>query len=132
MIKIGFPRDFSQLKVHFPEKEKERDLYIVAEDTETSKMLGAIRFFYQKNRVDIYENLQLYQGEQYPVIFDGMIRTLLYKMAEEECTMVAVHHVPEELEKYFCDHDFTQEAGVLVHQDFPDEFFKPCPGCSEK
>ena len=132
MIKIGFPRDFSQLKVLFPEKEKERDLYIVAENTETSEMLGAIRFFYKKNRVDIYEAIRLYQGAQYMVIFDGMVRTLLYKMAEEECTTVAVHQAKEEVEKYFMDHEFTKEAEVLMHKDFPGEFFKPCSGCSEK
>jgi len=132
MIKIGFPRDFGQLKVLFPEKEKERDLYIIAEDTETSEMLGVIRFFYKKNQVDIYETIMLYQREQSMVIFDGMIRTLLYKMAKEECISVTVRAVEEEFEKYFKDHEFVEESGVLIHKDFASEFFKPCPGCNGK
>lgn len=132
MIKIGFPRDFGQLKVFFPEKEKERDLYIVAEDTENTEMLGAIRFFYNENRVDIYETVLLNQGEQKMAIFDGMIRTLLYKMAEDGCASVAVRVGKKEFEKYFIDHEFAEESGMLVHQDFVGEFFKPCPGCSEK
>lgn len=132
MIKIGFPREFGQLKVLFPEKEKERDLYIVAEDTEKSEMLGAIRFFYNENQVDIFETILLFQGEQNMAIYDGMIRTLLYKMVEEGCSSVSVRVGKEEFEEYFKDHEFVEESGVLVHKDFIGEFFKPCPGCSEK
>lgn len=44
MIKIGFPRAFSQIQALFQEKEKERDLYIIAEDTAKSEILGAVRF----------------------------------------------------------------------------------------
>jgi len=132
MIKIGFPRDFSQLKVLFPEKEKERDLYIAAEDTETAKILGAIRFFYKGNQVDIYEMKMLYQDEQYMAVFDGIIRTLLAKMAEEGCTTVVIHEVMGEFKKYFMDHGFIIESGTYIHKTYPDEFFKPCPGCSGK
>ena len=130
MIKIGFPRDFSQLKVLFPEKEKERDLYIAAEDTETSKILGAIRFFYTENQVDIFEMVMTYQGDQYMAVFDGIVRTLLYKMAEEGCTSLSVRGAKQEFEAYFMDHEFTEDAEGLSHADFPGEFFKPCAGCS--
>lgn len=132
MVKIGFPRDFSQLKALFPEKEKERDLYIVAEDTDTEKILGAIRFFYKGNQVDIYETVMTYQGEQYMAVFDGIVRTLLYKLAEDGCTSVAIHGAENEYRQYFSDHEFTEASGCLNHPDFPAEFFKPCAGCSGK
>jgi len=132
MVKIGFPRAFSQIQALFPEKEKERDLYIVAEDTAKSEILGAVRFFYGAEQVDIYEMIMTYQGDQAMAVFDGIIRTLLYKMAEEGCTALSVKGATGEFAAYFKDHAFTEEGEVLIHRSFPGEFFKPCAGCSEK
>ncbi len=132
MIKIGFPRAFSQIQALFPEKEKERDLYIVAEDTAKSEVLGAVRFFYSEEQVDIYEMIMTYQGEQAMEVFDGIIRTLLYKMAEEGCTTLSVQGATGEFATYFKDHELTEEGEKLIHRDFVGEFFKPCAGCSDK
>lgn len=130
MIKIGFPKDFGKIKGLFPEKEKENDLYIVCEEAEKSVVLGAVRFYYKGNTVEIHEVVMPYQGEQAWEVFDGMIRTLLFKMAEEECTSVRVHHPKDLSKKYFEDHGFIWEREDLVHHSFPGEFFKPCGGCS--
>ncbi|MBC3795776.1 hypothetical protein [Acetobacterium tundrae] len=81
--------------------------------------------------MDIFEMIMIYRSDQYLVVFDGMIRTLLAKMAEEGCTIVSIHDVNEEFKKYFIDHEFIEESEVLMHKDFPGEFFKPCPGCRE-
>ncbi len=132
MVKIGFPRAFSQIKALFPEKEKERDLYIVAEDTVSSEILGVVRFFYGAEKVDVYEIIMMSEGEPAMAIFDGIIRTLLFKMAEEGCVMIAVHDAPAEFAEYFIKHGFQDQSGVLSHHDFPGEFFKPCAGCSDK
>lgn len=132
MIKIGFPRDFSQIQALFPEKEKERDLYILAEDTAKSEILGAVRFFYKAEQVDIYEIVMTYQGDQVMAVFDGIIRTLLYKMAEEGCTTLSVQGATGEFAAYFKDHELIEEGEMLIHRDFVGEFFKPCAGCSEK
>jgi hypothetical protein len=132
MIKIGFPRAFSQIQALFPEKEKERDLYIVAEDTAKSEILGAVRFFYGNEQVEIYEMIMTFQGDQAMAVFDGIIRTLLYKMAEEGCTALSVKGATGEFATYFKDHGFTEAEEGLIHQAFVGEFFKPCAGCSEK
>lgn len=132
MVKIGFPKDFSTIKKLFPEKEKEQDLYIAAEDIETSQIMGAVRFSYEKERIDIFEMIMVYQGQDFMAIFDGIIRTLLFKLADEECTTVVVHNAQGELKKYFEEHAFETESENLIHCSFPDEFFKPCPGCSDK
>jgi len=132
MLKIGFPRAFSQIQTLFPEKEKERDLYIVAEDTAKSEILGAVRFFYGAEQVDIYEMIMTFQGDQAMAVFDGIIRTLLYKMAEEGCTALSVKGATGEFATYFKDHHFTEAGDLLIHQAYPGEFFKPCAGCSEK
>jgi len=132
MVKIGFPNDFSKIKKLFPQKEKERDLYIAAEDTETSEILGAVRFSYEKEQVDIFEMIMVYQGEDSMAIFDGIIRTLLFKLADEECTTVVVHNAQGEIKKYFEEHEFQVESDNLVHRSYPGEFFKPCSGCSDK
>lgn len=131
MVKIGFPKEFSQIKALFPEKEKERDLYIAAENTENSEILGAIRFFYRDEQVDIYEMIMTYEGKQVMAVFDGIIRTLLFKMAEEGCTAVTVQRAAGEFADYFKGHEFAEENGMLIHRAFPGEFFKPCAGCSE-
>lgn len=131
MVKIGFPREFSKIKALFPEKEKERDLYIVAENTENSEILGAVRFLFHDNQVDIFEMIMTYDQKQSMDVFDGIIRTLLFKMAEDGCTILAVHGAAGELEKYFIDHEFIEESDALVHKNYPAEFFKPCAGCSE-
>lgn len=132
MVKIGYPRDFGEIRKFFPEKEKERDLYIVAEDTEKSEILGAVRFFYKKEQVDIFEMVMVYEGEEFLAIFDGIIRTLLFKMAEEECTTLVVHNPQGDWKKYFEDHEFQRISNDLVHHSFPGEFFKPCKGCRGK
>lgn len=132
MVKIGFPREFNQIRALFPEKEKERDLYIVAEDTVSSEILGVVRFFYGAEKVDIYEVIMTGEGESAMAIFDGIIRTLLFKMAEEGCVVLAVQNVSAEFAKYFIKHGFEVKSGVLIHYDFPGEFFKPCAGCSDK
>ena len=132
MVKIGFPRAFSQIQGLFPEKEKERDLYIVAEDTAKSEILGAVRFFYGQEQVDIYEIIMISQGDQALAVFDGIIRTLLYRMAEGGCTILSVKGATGEFAKYFKEHEFTEEGEVLIHRAFPGEFFKPCAGCSEQ
>lgn len=132
MIKIGFPRAFSQIQALFPEKEKERDLYIVAEDTAKSEILGAVRFFYGEEQVDIYEIIMTFQGNQAMAVFDGIIRTLLFKMAEEGCTALSVKGATGEFATYFKEHELSEEGDVLIHRDFQGEFFKPCAGCSEK
>ncbi|HEY5556925.1 hypothetical protein [Acetobacterium sp.] len=132
MVKIGFPKDFGKIKNLFPEKEKEQDLYIAAENTETSELFGAVRFSYKKEQVDIFEMIMVYQGEDSMAIFDGIIRTLLFKMADEECTTLVVRNAQGECKKYFEDHGFKIESGNLVHHSFPGEFFKPCSGCSGK
>lgn len=131
MVKIGFPREFDQIKALFPEKEKERDLYIVAENTANSEILGAVRFFYRNEQVDIYEMIMTYEGDQVIAVFDGIIRTLLYKMAEEGCTALTVQGATGELAEYFKEHEFSEEDDRLIHRAFPGEFFKPCAGCSE-
>ncbi|WP_373483783.1 hypothetical protein [Acetobacterium sp.] len=132
MIKIGFPREFSQIQALFPEKEKERHLYIVAEDTTKSEILGAVRFFYGEEQVDIYEIIMTCHGDQAMAVFDGIIRTLLYKMAEEGCTALSVKGATKEFAAYFKEHELTEEGDVLIHRDYQGEFFKPCAGCSEK
>lgn len=132
MVKIGFPKDFGKIKNLFPEKEKEQDLYITAEDTDTSEILGALRFSYKNEQVDIFEMVMVYQGEDSMAIFDGIVRTLLFKMSDEECTTLVVHNAQGEWEKYFEDHEFKIESGNLVHHSFSGEFFKPCSGCSGK
>lgn len=132
MVKIGFPREFSQIQALFPEKEKERDLFIVAEDTVTSEILGAVRFFYGEEQVDIYEIIMTFQGNQAMAVFDGIIRTLLFKMAEEGCTALSVKGATGEFATYFKEHELSEEGDVLIHRDFQGEFFKPCAGCSEK
>lgn len=132
MVKIGFPREFSQIQALFPEKEKERDLFIVAEDTATSEILGAVRFFYGEEQVDIYEIIMTFQGNQAMAVFDGIIRTLLFKMAEEGCTALSVKGATGEFATYFKEHELSEEGDVLIHRDFQGEFFKPCAGCSEK
>ncbi len=132
MVKIGFPKSFSQIQALFPEKEKERDLYIVAEDTAKSEVLGAVRFFYGAEQVDIYEMIMTYQGDQAMAVFDGIIRTLLYKMAEEGCTILTVQGYTGEFTTYFKEHELIEEGEKLIHRDFVGEFFKPCAGCSEK
>lgn len=132
MVKIGFPRAFSQIQALFPEKEKERDLYIVAEDTAKSEILGAVRFFYGEKQIDIYEIIMTYQGEQAMAVFDGIIRTLLFKMAEEGCTILSVKNATGEFAAYFKAHELSEEGDELIHRDFQGEFFKPCAGCSEK
>lgn len=130
MVKIGFPKKFEEIKKLFPEKEKERDLYIIAEDTEKSELLGAIRFMYEKEQVDIFEMIMIDQGEKSMAVFDGIVRTLLFKMAQEECTALVVHNAEGAMKKYFEDHEFLMEEDKLIHRSFPGEFFKPCPGCS--
>ncbi|MGV8905342.1 MAG: hypothetical protein ACOH15_01950 [Acetobacterium sp.] len=132
MVKIGFPKDFGKIKKLFPQKEKEQDLYIAAEDTETSEILGAVRFSYKNERVDIFEMIMVYQGEGAMAVFDGIIRTLLFKLADEECTTVVVHNAQGEMKKYFEEHEFQVESGHLIHHSYPGEFFKPCSGCSDK
>jgi len=132
MVKIGFPRDFEEMRKLFPEKEKEMDLFIAAEDTDTNKILGAVRFLYEKQQVDIFEMVMVNQGDQSMAIFDGIVRTLLFKMAEEGCTTLVVHNAQGELKKYFEEHELEAASGNLVHHDFPGEFFKPCAGCSGK
>jgi len=132
MVKIGFPRDFEEMRKLFPEKEKEQDLFIAAEDTDTNEILGAIRFLYKNEQVDIFEMVMVNQGEQSMAIFDGIARTLLFKMAEEGCTTLVVHNAQDELKKYFEDHEFEEVSGNLRHNSFPGEFFKPCSGCSGK
>lgn len=132
MVKIGFPKDFGKIKKLFPEKEKEQDLYIAAENTENSEILGAVRFLYKEEQVDIFEMIMVYQGADSMAIFDGIIRTLLFKLADEECTTLVVHNAQGELKKYFEEHAFQIESGNLVHRSYPGEFFKPCPGCSGK
>lgn len=130
MVKIGFPKKFEEIKKLFPEKEKERDLYIIAEDTEKSELLGAIRFMYEKEQVDILEMIMIDQGETSMAVFDGVVRTLLFKMAQEECTVLVVHNAGGAMKKYFEDHEFLMEEDKLIHRSFPGEFFKPCSGCS--
>ena len=132
MVKIGFPKDFSQIQALFPEKEKERDLYIVAEDTAKSEILGAVRFFYGAEQVDIYEMIMTVKGDQGMAIFDGIIRTLLYKMAEDGCISISVAGATGEFASYFKEHEFIELGDVLIHKAFSGEFFKPCAGCSEK
>ncbi|MGL4606826.1 MAG: hypothetical protein ACRCU3_05110 [Eubacteriaceae bacterium] len=130
MIKIAFPKDFEKIRKLFPEKEKEKDLYIVCEESERSIVLGAIRFFYQKNQVEILEIVMCYHGEQQLEVFDGLIRTLLFRMAEEGCTEVVVNLPVKGFMEYFEGHGFKQEQNVLRHKGFPEEFFRPCGGCS--
>ena len=65
-------------------------------------------------------------------VFDGIIRTLLYKMAEEGCTALSVKGATGEFATYFKDHGFTEAEEGLIHRAFVGEFFKPCAGCSEK
>ncbi|MDK2941296.1 MAG: hypothetical protein PWP56_809 [Acetobacterium sp.] len=132
MVKIGFPKAFSQIQALFPEKEKERDLYIVAEDTAKSEILGAVRFFYGAEQVDIYEMIMTVKGDQGMAIFDGIIRTLLYKMAEDGCISISVAGATGEFASYFKEHEFIESGDVLIHKAFSGEFFKPCAGCSEK
>jgi hypothetical protein len=130
MVKIGFPREFDQIRKLFPEKEKEKDLYIVAENTVNNDLLGAIRFFYHDDQVDIYEMIMGFEGDQAMAVFDGIVRTLLYKMAEEECTRLIVHNASGEMAEYFRNHGFEDSSDMLIHNSFPGEFFKPCAGCS--
>lgn len=130
MVKIVFPRDFAQIRKLFPEKDKEKDLYIMAENTANNDILGAIRFFYRNEQVDIYEVIMCFEGDQAMPVFDGIVRTLLYKMAEEECTRLVVHNASGEVAEYFKNHGFDESSDKLIHDSFPGEFFKPCAGCS--
>lgn len=131
MVKIGFPKAFSQIQALFPEKEKERDLYIVAENTVNSEILGAVRFLYKAEQVNIYEMIMTMKGDQAMAVFDGIIRTLLYKMAQDGCTSLSVKGASGEFAAYFKEHEFTEEGDTLIHKAFIGEFFKPCAGCSE-
>lgn len=132
MIKIGYPQNFERIKPYFPEKEKEKDLYIMAEDTRTDKIMGVIRFFYNDETLFIHEIQMPYRNEGYLDIFDGILRTLLFRMAEDEYKRVNVASSEEDFDKYFLDHGFFKREDTLIHEDFPAEFFKPCEGCREK
>lgn len=132
MVKIGYPREFEKIRPLFPQKEKEKDLYISAEDTESGAVLGAIRFFYRADTVYLYETQMPYQGEQSMVVFDGIVRTLLFKMGEEECVKAVVRRQESNLDQYFIEHGFVEQDSELRHDNFPAEFFKPCEGCRGK
>lgn len=132
MIKIGYPQNFDRIKPYFPEKEKEKDLYIMAEDTETHELMGIVRFFYDASTLSIYEIQMPYRGEQYLSIFDGIIRTLLFKLAGDEYQKVSVKAGEQAFNQYFLNHKFRLVDDQLIHDNFPAEFFKPCEGCREQ
>ncbi|WKY47256.1 hypothetical protein Q5O24_12960 [Eubacteriaceae bacterium ES3] len=129
MVKIGFPREFDKISFLFPEKEKQKDLYIAAEDTETDEVLGAIRFYYDDAQVSIYEIKMPCQSENRLSVLDGIVRTLFYKMAEMEFKKALVKPSGNVFDEYFLGHKFIKGLDGLVNEDFPAEFFKPCEGC---
>lgn len=129
MVKIGFPREFEKIAFLFPEKEKKKDLYIAAEDTETDEVMGAIRFYFTGEQVNVYEIKMPFQGEGRLSVLDGLVRTLFFKMAEQECTKALVAPSGNVFDEYFMGHQFVKTELGLLHTDFPAEFFKPCEGC---
>jgi hypothetical protein len=132
MVKIGFPREFEKIAFLFPEKEKQKDLFLMAEDTETNQVMGVIRFYYTGDQVTIYEIKMPYQGEGRLSVLDGMVRTLFFKMAEQECHEAVVKPSGNVFDEYFQGHQFKKTKQGLVNSDFPAEFFKPCEGCREQ
>ncbi len=131
MIKIGYPKNFARIKPYFPEKEKEKDLYIIAEDTETQDLMGMIRFFYDDQTLFIHEIQMPYRDKEYLAIFDGIVRTLLFKLAEDDYQKISVQTSEKAFDDYFLSHHFSLDGDQLRHDNFPAEFFKPCEGCRE-
>jgi hypothetical protein len=132
MVKIGYPRDFTELRKLFPEKEKEKNLYVMAKDVEKNEVLGVIRFMYHENQVDVLEIVMMKEGKEGLAVFDGIVRTLLFKMDTEECNRLVVHNPQGDYKKYFEGHELQCVDENLVHDNFAKEFFKPCVGCSGK
>jgi hypothetical protein len=61
-----------------------------------------------------------------------MVRTLFFKMAEQECHEAVVKPSGNVFDEYFQGHQFKKTKQGLVNSDFPAEFFKPCEGCREQ
>ncbi len=132
MIKIGYPKKFARVKPYFPEKEKEKDLYIVAEETTSQTILAIIRFYYDDQRLFIHEVQMPYREKDYLAIFDGIVRTLLFRLAEEGYQKISVRTSEKAFDDYFLGHGFGLTKDRLSHDAFPAEFFKPCEGCREE
>ncbi|MEF9918718.1 MAG: hypothetical protein RR310_02675 [Eubacterium sp.] len=126
MIKIMIPKSFDVVAPYFEKLEHQKYLYIVAMDDDELQVI--IRFKYKDDIVDVYEILEIAPNVS-GAILDGIVRTMLFQMADLDCTTCRFHQIPERMKGYFENHGFTDCGEFQEHQDFANEFFKPCPGC---
>ncbi|MEG0378690.1 MAG: hypothetical protein RR614_09455 [Eubacterium sp.] len=126
MIKIGVPENFDRVKPYFEDPKYQRDLYITAMSGDELQVV--VRFKYRGNTVDVYEIIETVPKVAGAVL-DGVVRTLLFQMMDADCTICRFHCIPDRMTDYFKNHGFIEGDGYMEHQDFANEFFKPCPGC---
>lgn len=127
MIRIVVPRDFNMIAPYFKEDDSKRYLYLTAQDDEA--ILAVIQFKYKGTTATAYQ-IQCIDKTVSDAVLDGLIRTMLFQMAEAGCESCVFMQVPERLKDYFIRHHFYEKDGNLKHDAYVDEFFKPCPGCS--
>lgn len=128
MIKIEFPKDTKTLTPYFTEDQLKKNLFLVAKSDET--LLAVFRFMPKKESVCLYECVTLEETLEWG-IFDGMIRTLLFKMADLDCQTCIVNKdfSQQDWREYFIKHQFIEKEKTYENQHYFDEFFnKPCAG----
>ncbi len=127
MIRIGVPRNFSEVAAYYPDEAHKKDLYMVAWDED--RVMAICRFKYKNETVSVFDLREIDPAVPGAVL-DGLIRNVLFLTAEAGCESCHLYDYPERMQGYFEQHGFTKGEGYLEHQAYVEEFFKPCPGCA--
>lgn len=127
MIRIATPKSFEQIASLFPEENSKKYLYMAAFDD--GDILAVAQFIYHQEIVDVL-SIRFVEKEVNMAIIDGLIRTVLFQTADAGCTACRFFNMPENLKPYFYEHQFKKVEDYLWHNEYIDEFFKPCPGCA--
>jgi len=128
MIEIAFPKETKALTSYFTEEQLKKNLFLVAKEDET--LLAIFRFMPKGEQVYLYECVTIEDTLEWGV-FDGMIRTLLFNMADMDCQGVIVDKTfsQQNWKEYFIKHQFIEKETIYENNDYFDEFFnKPCLG----